>query len=101
MFVVIKRRVLDLVLQELRSMARNRCSPWSMGIEQNGQCLAPYFLPLSDPDLRSAYTPARFNVLPSALLYGRFNKTPYAMRVCPCGLQKLESLARSYIARFT
>ena len=51
MFAVTKRRVLELELQELRSMARNRCSPWSMAIEQNGQCLVPHFLNFSDPDL--------------------------------------------------
>ncbi|KAJ7303251.1 hypothetical protein JRQ81_012188 [Phrynocephalus forsythii] len=44
------------------------------------------------PKYRRAFSCARFNVMPSAMLEGRFKGTPLQNRTCPCG-EGVETLA--------
>ncbi|XP_061485692.1 uncharacterized protein LOC133386086 [Rhineura floridana] len=51
----------------------------------------PYLSNLNISKCRKAFTWVRMNVLPSAVLEGRYNKTPYAERLCPCGKREIET----------
>lgn len=52
---------------------------------------ANYLADLQIPKYRHSFTLARFNVLPSALLLGRYEGKPYESRVCPCGSSEVET----------
>ena len=95
-FELIKRRLLDTEFQELSSKARNICSPISLGIPPSPQALALYFYHLTAPQLRRAFTLARTNTLPSAMLYGRFKQIPYSARICPCGQHHIETIVHVF-----
>lgn len=53
---------------------------------------AKYFENLNVPKFRRAFMSARFNILPSAVLEGRFKKIPYEHRYCPCGSEEIENI---------
>lgn len=54
---------------------------------------ARYLGVLTSPKQRIAFFRARFNILPSALLQGRYMKTPIAERVCICGKGEVEDVS--------
>ncbi|KAJ7313381.1 hypothetical protein JRQ81_004695, partial [Phrynocephalus forsythii] len=91
-FWVIKRRVLDIEQQTLRSLAHSVCSPlhWHITVTPSQQ--APYLVLLKSPRIRRAFTLARCNVMPSAVLYGRFQGLPLDKRCCSCGMGSVETL---------
>ena len=91
-FHSINCRLLDVQLQHLTKAARKTCSPSHLGLSQNSWLLASYFSHLTDPHLRRAFMLARFNALPSAVLFGRFRGTPYIHRRCPCSLGAIETV---------
>lgn len=52
---------------------------------------APYLFHVTLPKFRRALTLARFNMLPTAVLEGRFKKIPYELRLCHCDLGAIET----------
>ena len=54
-------------------------------------CQMPYLSTLEIPKHRRAFTLARCQALPSAILEGRYKKIPLEERRCPCGLGQLET----------
>ena len=52
-----------------------------------------YLQQLTYPKHRAAFSSARFNALPSAVLEGRYRRTPYQNRVCICGNGNIENIA--------
>ena len=85
----IRQQVWDVELQRHTSEMSKH-----LAIGDNGRGFSParYLTKLQIPKYRRAFTLARFNVLPSALLQGRFAGKPYAERLCPCGLPEVESV---------
>ncbi|XP_053118799.1 inversin isoform X5 [Hemicordylus capensis] len=53
---------------------------------------AAYLFTITLSKFRWAFSRARFNVFPSALLYGKYAKLPYEERKCPCD-QAVETVA--------
>lgn len=51
---------------------------------------------LTIPRYCHAFTLARFNVLPSALLTGRYNSVPSNRRFCPCSVNLTETLVHVF-----
>lgn len=54
--------------------------------------LANYLKVLDNAKHRWAFSRARFNALPSALLEGRYNKIPIEQRLCPCNSNEIETI---------
>ena len=91
-YKIIKRRILDIELQALNEAARKTCSPLFLGISPSPDKLAFYFSHLINPQQRRAFMLARFNILPTAVMTGRFQKIPYAYRQCPCKQGSIETI---------
>lgn len=53
---------------------------------------ATYLSLLEKPGQRTAFSLARWKALPSAVVEGRFRKTPMLERVCPCGDGEVETI---------
>uniref|UniRef100_A0A670HL80 ribonuclease H n=1 Tax=Podarcis muralis TaxID=64176 RepID=A0A670HL80_PODMU len=54
---------------------------------------APYLSTLTIPKLRRAFTLARLNMLPSAVLEGRYQGISFENRLCPCGAGCVETVS--------
>lgn len=84
----IRQRIWDVELQcHMSEMIKHPA------IRDHGRGFSPanYLSGLQVPKYRRSFTLARFNVLPSALLQGRFEGKPYTARVCPCGSLEVET----------
>uniref|UniRef100_A0A2D4PQN9 Reverse transcriptase zinc-binding domain-containing protein n=2 Tax=Micrurus surinamensis TaxID=129470 RepID=A0A2D4PQN9_MICSU len=87
------QRLVDIDLQYLRSRANKTCSPLIFSHSNNyGLRMASYLYTLTIPKYRRAFSLARFNVLPSALLSGRFKKLLLSERLCPCDRAEVETV---------
>lgn len=85
---MVSQRIGDVELQDHMSKIDKYPAIQDYG---KGFNLTPYLLDLQIAKYRRAFTLTRFDVLPSALLKGRYVGKPYAERVCPCGLKEVET----------
>ncbi|CAI5798460.1 Hypothetical predicted protein [Podarcis lilfordi] len=53
---------------------------------------APYLTNITSEAYRWAFSRARFETMPSAVLYGKFTRVPMHARLCPCMSNKVESV---------
>lgn len=91
-FRIIRTRLLDIQIQNLKNLANKRCSPLFLHLPVSHDKVPDYLFQLDNPHLRRAFTLARCNVLPSAVLQGRFNGIPMRERLCPCSSGAVESI---------
>ena len=92
-FQIIKQRVLDIEQQNLYNAANKTCSPVKLSLPCKFGHIASYLSALSNPQHRRAFSLARFNVMPSAVLTGRFLRTPHADRLCSCKQNCIDSIS--------
>lgn len=88
---LVKNRILDIEQQELICEARSTWSPLQFYVPSSFGKPAFYFFHLLCPQTHRAFSLVRFNVLPSALLSGRFHNIPYSERLCGCNGTSIET----------
>ena len=84
------QRLLDIEFQEETATLPNcyiTLKSWS------GLAPASYLTNISMAKYRWAFSRARFNAFPSAVLEGRFQKQPMEQRLCSCNTDQIESIA--------
>ena len=91
-FLKIKSSLLDSDLEKLYEATNKTCSPLNLGLLPRAEHMVPYLRQLHDPKLRRAFSLARFNILPSAILSGRYHGISYSDRLCPCTKTHIETV---------
>nr|XP_034972318.1 uncharacterized protein LOC118085595 [Zootoca vivipara] len=87
-----KIRACILTRDEAMDRARSttaRLSTWLPKVKVV-RSLANYLIDLMEPNLRRAFTMARFHSIPMAFLQGIYSKTPITQRLCPCTMNEIE-----------
>lgn len=85
----ITRRLYDIELQQEGALLPEtyRClKAWP------NFAAAPYLTNITNEAYRWAFSRARFETMPSAVLYGKFTRVPMHARLCPCMSNKVESV---------
>ncbi|XP_061446802.1 uncharacterized protein LOC133367087 [Rhineura floridana] len=86
--LAITQRILDVDFQNVLSCLGPR---FASSPSLKPFTSAQFLYHLSIPRLRKAFTMAKFDVLPSALLEGRFNRIPQTESYCPCDSGAIET----------
>lgn len=95
-----KKRFLDVQAQQLPNAVSKVCLSLSFPVFTKAGDFPSYLTLLKCPHERWAFTLARYNLFPSAVLYGRFSKIPYSHAAASQAQLSLFHIW-SYIAHFT
>ena len=91
---LIKQRILDIERQYDLNRVKAHIRD-IIGI--NGNTSMPYVSELENPESRRAFMLIRMDMLPSAILEGRYKKIPYLNRHCACGVGSIETLEHALL----
>uniref|UniRef100_A0A803TJP4 ribonuclease H n=1 Tax=Anolis carolinensis TaxID=28377 RepID=A0A803TJP4_ANOCA len=75
----------------LQSTRNSKFSPWFPFLKTE-HFRARYLIKLKPPSLRIAFTELRFQVMPTAVLDGRYHNVPWENRLCICGQSQVEDI---------
>nr|XP_034966343.1 uncharacterized protein LOC118082652 [Zootoca vivipara] len=90
---LIGQRLKDLEQQNNLAIIKKSCPWFTFFSPSQLEPLPRYLYKLTISKFRRAFTLARLDVLPSAVLEGRFQKIPAEKRLCPCGIGNTETVA--------
>lgn len=90
---LIGQRLKDIERQNNLTILKKLCPWYTYFPPSHFDSPASYLFKLTIPKYRRAFTLARWDVLPSAVLEGRYQKTPFEKRLCPCGDGNTETMS--------
>ena len=90
---LIDQRLMDIEQQNNLAKTKKFCAWFAHLPPSHFDAPASYLHNLNIPKYRRAFTLARLDVLPSAVLEGRYQKLPREKRLCPCGDGNLETVS--------
>uniref|UniRef100_A0ACB8GBJ1 Uncharacterized protein n=1 Tax=Sphaerodactylus townsendi TaxID=933632 RepID=A0ACB8GBJ1_9SAUR len=93
---LIIERLEDQERQILIGSTKRKCAPFFFSLSNKYKTPLQYFTLLVTPLHRCAFMMARFNIFPSHVTMGRYQKIPFQQQLCYFGCDTPDSLTPSY-----